>query len=621
MKMNKFFSNKYFRYGSLVISGIFMGWLFFHSPQKTTVQNVNTAEKKQETIWTCAMHPQIRMHEPGKCPICGMDLIPLNQSNAEIDPAAVHLTEDAAQLANVLTSVVTRQKPLKEVRLYGKVQTDERLLQSQVAHISGRIEKLLVNFTGEVVQKGQTLAVIYSPEIVTAQQELLEASKTKQSQPQIYEAAKERLRQWRLSESQINSIENSGNIQNNVEIVSDISGIITSRRVNNGDYVNQGTILFDVADLSRVWVLFDAYESDLQFLQKGDHLEFTVQALPGIKFSGNIAFIDPVIDPVNRVAKVRIEAENQSGRLKPEMFVTGIVHARLDEYRNMLVIPKSAVLWTGTRSIVYIKQANTDEPVFKMREIGLGPMLGNSYVITDGLMEGEEIVTQGAFSVDAAAQLEGKPSMMNPQGGKTSSMPGMIMPGDSKSDDKQNTPGMDIPSDKKDNGNAKNENSSQNTAGKVTKIDVSMDFVMKLNTVFDQYITLKDAFVQGDAKKVKQVVMDVQQSLANVDMKLLTGDANKKWMDISGKLDNFIIQISSSSDIEVQRKAFSDFSNEFYKAIKTFGLMGKTAYYQFCPMAFNEKGAFWLSTIKEIRNPYFGDKMPTCGETKETLKY
>jgi Cu(I)/Ag(I) efflux system membrane fusion protein len=173
--------------------------------------------------------------------------------------------------------------------------------------------------------------------------------------------------------------------------------------------------------------MFDAYESDLQFLQRGDNLEFTVQALPGIKFSGTIAFIDPVIDPLTRVAKVRIEAENQSGRLKPEMFVTGIVKARLDEYRNMLVIPRSAVLWTGKRSIVYVKKADSDELVFKMREIGLGPMLGNSYVITDGLTEGEEIVTRGAFSVDASAQLEGKPSMMNPQGGKTSAMPGMDM--------------------------------------------------------------------------------------------------------------------------------------------------------------------------------------------------
>jgi Cu(I)/Ag(I) efflux system membrane fusion protein len=280
--------------------------------------------------------------------------------------------------------------------------------------VSGRIEKLLVNFTGEPVQKGQTLAILYSPELMTAQQELLEASKTKQSQPEIYEAAKEKLRHWKLPDSQISAIENSGNIQTHTEIVSNTSGIITSLRVSNGDYISQGTVLFELADLSKVWVMFDAYESDLQFLRTGQDLEFTVQAMPGTKFSGTISFIDPVIDPITRVAKVRIEAENQSARLKPEMFVSGIVKARLDEFKDQLVIPRSAVLWTGTRSIVYVKQAGTNEPVFKMREIGLGPMLGNSYIVTDGLSEGEEIVTQGAFSVDASAQLNGKPSMMNP---------------------------------------------------------------------------------------------------------------------------------------------------------------------------------------------------------------
>jgi Cu(I)/Ag(I) efflux system membrane fusion protein len=413
--MKNIFSEKYVRNSLFVLGGLFIGWLFFHSPHKTDNKQELTAQNSKTTIWTCAMHPQIRMSQPGKCPICGMELIPLVQENMRsFDPGAIHLTREAAQMANVLTSVVTYKKPVKEVRLYGKIQPDERLLQSQVAYVPGRIEKLLVNFTGETVQKGQTLALLYSPELVTAQQELLEAAKTKQSQPEIYEAAKEKLRQWKLPESQIASIENSGNIQNNVELVSNSTGIIIARRVNNGDFINQGTVLFDVADLSKVWVMFDAYESDLQFLQKGDNVEFTVQALPGIKFSGNISFIDPVIDPVTRVAKVRIEADNQSGRLKPEMFVTGNVKARLDEFKDKLVIPRSAVLWTGTRSIVYVKQTGTDEPVFKIREIGLGPMLGNSYVVTDGLTEGEEIVTQGTFSVDAAAQLEGKPSMMNP---------------------------------------------------------------------------------------------------------------------------------------------------------------------------------------------------------------
>jgi membrane fusion protein, copper/silver efflux system len=428
MNMNTIFSKKYFRYGVLVIGGIFLGWLFFHSNGKLKDTIESIAQGEQATIWTCAMHPQIRLSEPGKCPICGMDLIPLKLSSVDTDPSAVHLTKEAAELANVMTSVVTKEKPLKEVRLYGKVQADERLLQSQAAHVPGRIEKLMVNFTGESVKRGQGLALIYSPELITAQQELLEAAKTKQYQPEIYEASKEKLRQWKLSENQIASIESSGIITNNFEVVSNTSGIVTAMRVNTGDHISTGTILFEVADLSMVWVQFDAYESDLQFLKTGDRIEYTVQALPGVTYSGKIEFIDPVIDPVTRVAKVRLETDNKAGLLKPEMFVTGIVKARLDEYKEMIVIPKSAVLWTGTRSIVYVKLVNTDEPVFKMREIGLGPMLGNSYVITDGLTEGEEIVTQGTFSIDAAAQLDGKPSMMNRGGGKTSSMLGMDMP-------------------------------------------------------------------------------------------------------------------------------------------------------------------------------------------------
>ena len=434
----KIFSNKYVIYSLLLIVGIFIGWLFFHSSRKNEKKPDQPTETVKSTIWTCAMHPQIRMPEPGKCPICGMDLIPLAQSSTtSIDPDAVHLSKEAAQLANVLTSVVSKQKPVKEVRLYGKVQADERLLQSQVAHVPGRIERLAVNFTGEAVVKGQVLAQIYSPELITAQQELLEASKTKQSQPAFYEAAKEKLRQWKLPDTQISTIEESGIAQNTIEVVSNTNGIVTARRVNTGDYVSQGTVLFDIADLSKVWVMFDAYESDLQFLNKGGKVSFTLQALPGNNYTGKIVFIDPVIDPVTRVAKVRVETGNQSGKLKPEMFATGIVYSTLNEYRDNQVIPKSAVLWTGKRSVVYVKQPGTDEPVFKIREIEIGPMLGESYVVMNGLSEGEEIVTSGTFSVDAAAQLEGKPSMMNPGGGKTSTMPGMDMSGDSKPKNEQ----------------------------------------------------------------------------------------------------------------------------------------------------------------------------------------
>ncbi|MDD4921271.1 MAG: efflux RND transporter periplasmic adaptor subunit [Bacteroidales bacterium] len=411
--MKRIFSNPYVRYGSMLAVGFFLGWLFFHSPEKAKEEHQHSAKESKSEIWTCSMHPQIRKSEPGLCPICGMDLIPLVQNTSSEDSLAIHLTKEAAALANVMTSVVSRQNPVKEVRLYGKVQADERLIQSQVAHIPGRIEKLMVNFTGEVVHSGQMLATIYSPDLITAQQELLEAAKSKSTQPEIYEAAKEKLNQWKLTGKQINSIELSGKVQNTVNIVSTSSGIVTARRVNIGDYVSQGSVLYEISDLAHVWVLFDAYESDLAFVNKGDRIDFTFQALPETSFSEKIKFIDPVIDPLTRVAKIRVEIDNRSGKLKPEMYATGVVKANIDKYRDKLVIPASAVLWTGKRSVVYVKLPDSGEPVFKMREIGLGIKLGNSYVVTDGLKEGEEIVTQGAFSVDAAAQLEGKPSMMD----------------------------------------------------------------------------------------------------------------------------------------------------------------------------------------------------------------
>jgi len=425
-----------------LIIGIFLGWVFFHSSPAKEENHDHAAETSKETIWTCAMHPQIRMHEPGKCPICGMQLIPLNQGGVTIDPGAIHMTKEAAQLANVLTSKVSKQSPVKELRLYGKVQADERLLQSQVSYLPGRIEKLLVNFTGEVVRKGQTLAVIYSPDLVTAQQELLETAATKESQPALYEASKDKLRQWKLTEKQIAAIETSGKVKTEFEVFASATGIVSARRVNTGDFISPGSVLFDIADLSHVWIMFDAYESDLPYLSKGQKVAFTIQAMPGTSYSGNITFIDPVLDPNTRIARVRIEINNPGGKLKPEMFATGIVQANLNEYKDKMVIPRTAVLWTGKRSVVYVKQAKTTEPIFKIREIELGPMLGNSYVVMNGLNDGEEIVTEGAFSVDASAQLEGKPSMMNPSEAKVSSLPVMDKPAD-KSQENMGMDGMD----------------------------------------------------------------------------------------------------------------------------------------------------------------------------------
>jgi len=246
----------------------------------------------------------------------------------------------------------------------------------------------------------------------------------------LLDAAREKLRLWNFTDQQIAAVEKSGKVSPIVEIKATASGTIIAKQVNQGDYINQGAVLFQIADLSRVWAVFQAYEGDLPFLKPGNMIEFTVQAIPGKLFSGKISFIDHIINPTSRTAGVRVELNNRDGKLKPEMFITGNVMASLTQYKNQLVIPQSAVLWTGKRSVVYVKVPGTSVPTFMLREIDLGPSLSGAYVVLSGLAPGEEIVTNGAFAIDASAQLEGKQSMMNQDKSKikkTSSMPEMDM--------------------------------------------------------------------------------------------------------------------------------------------------------------------------------------------------
>ena len=421
--MKPIFQNTYLRTALLVLSGLFLGWLFFHhsTPSASTNQAKTALAKHQ--IWTCAMHPQVRMEAPGQCPICGMDLIPLVENATIVNPDAIVMSESAMQIANVQTSVVTRQLPVKEIRLSGKIQPDERLIQTLPAHIPGRIDRLMVNYTGEYIHKGQTIAYIYSPELVTAEQELLEALKFKNINPGIVDAARDKLRQWMLTPAQITQIEQSGKVKDEFEIQSMLSGTVSNRRVNVGDHVGTGQSLFELVDLSHVWALFDAYESDLPWIKKGSTVNFTVESVPGKTFTGVVSFIDPTINPLTRVARVRVEVANASGLLKPEMFTTGEIKTQLGGSK-VLVVPKSAVLWTGSRSLVYVKGDDKTKNAFTLRDITLGSEIGDDYMVSGGIKDGEVIVTNGAFAVDAAAQLAGKPSMMNPAPVKKSQQPG-----------------------------------------------------------------------------------------------------------------------------------------------------------------------------------------------------
>lgn len=589
----------YIALGTLV-TGILIGSLFFGERTKETTIEQHQHEQSENTVWTCSMHPQIRQNEPGKCPICGMDLIPLNnESGSDENPMAVSMSPVAMQLANVQTSVVTKQKPVKEVRMTGKVQADERRVYSQATHFPGRIEQLMINYTGEEVQKGQTLALVYSPELVTAQEELFEAMKIKDQQPVLFNAAKEKLKNWKLTDKQIDQIISTGKSLENFPILADVSGIVLNKRVNLGDYIMKGMPVYDVVDLSQVWILFDVYESDMPWVKVGSKVEFTVQSVPGETFTGTVSFIDPVINPQTRVAKARIEFSNPRMKLKPEMFVSGIIKSELKGEDKGLVVPKTAVMWTGKRSMVYIKNTTANGVSFLMREVTLGPALGDSYVIKEGLEEGEEIAVNGTFSIDAAAQLAGKPSMMNPEGGPAVTghdHGGMSMTGSGST------------------------TGHEEHLAKSLEITISAKAKAALQPVYETYLEMKDALSKDNLSAAQKSATAMQEKLSKINMSHFKGESHNSWMKYSSDLANSLQHISHQKSIEEVRVAFQKISDVMIDMTKSFKPFEEPLYIQHCPMANNNKGADWISREKQIRNPYFGESMLTCGEIKEKIK-
>lgn len=412
---NIFRENRWLGHVLTLLVGVLLGAVAFHGCGGRSGQS----ESGEDEVWTCSMDPQVKQPSPGKCPICGMDLIKAahNETPAsDVDPDAVMLSDEALALANVETEVVGSPSGNREIRLFGKIEPDQRQQQSQSAYVGGRIERLLVSAVGDQVTKGQTLAVIYSPELYTAEQELVSAASfpTGEQRQALVDAASEKLRLLNVPQSLIDDVLKSGKASPYVELKANTSGTVVRKDVSQGDYVRQGESLLQVANLSRVWAIFQAYETDLPFIRKGQEVLFSAEALPGETFSGRVSFVDPVLNGQTRTAGVRVELTNGGGRFKPEMLLVGHVVASIGKYADEgVVIPKSAVLWTGRRSVVYVKDDAQSQPTFLLRQVTLGPALPDGYVVTDGLAEGEEIVTNGAFSIDAAAQLDGKRSMMS----------------------------------------------------------------------------------------------------------------------------------------------------------------------------------------------------------------
>ncbi len=648
----------------LVVVAFFLGFMIRGGgPEMTMVPEVHehASGEAQAQIWTCSMHPQIRMSEPGQCPICGMDLIPATtSSNEETGERELKLSQKAVKLADIQTTPVERKYVSVVIRMVGKVDYDETRLGNITAWVPGRLDRLYVDYTGISVRKGDHMVYLYSPELLTAQEELIQAVRAmdelKESGMRIMretalrtvEASREKLRLWGLTGNQIAEIEKKGKASDHITIYSPMEGVVIEKHVEEGAYVKTGTRLYTIADLSHLWIRLDAYESDLVWLRYGQEVHVETEAYPGEVFKGTIAFIDPVLDSKTRTVKVRVNVPNADGRLKPEMFVRTTVHAHVAESGKVmdeamagkwicpmhpdiikdhagscdicgmplarteslgyapvsgggedtapLVIPASAPLITGKRAVVYVAHSKK-EGIFEGREIVLGPRAGDYYLVSDGLEQGERVVVNGNFKIDSALQILAKPSMMNPEGGVQ--MAGHSQHGDMVMPQAE---AKDAPKRAKQ------------------KTQMPMAFREQIDEVLTAYFGIHEALHQDKAKDVRKRGKGLMSALKAVDMGLLSGDAHMAWMKELGDLNKQATVLEKSSDINRQREAFYLVSETLTSVVKQFGSSGKQAVLQFhCRMAFDNRGADWLQNESEVQNPYFGQAMPQCGEQIATL--
>ena len=588
---------KYIFYIGILTVGLFLGSNFFGKNSNTEIEHTHTSAVETNKMWTCSMHPQIMRPEAGDCPICGMDLIPMESNLEGLLEDQFKLSDNAMALANIQTSIVG--KSISDINtgivLSGKIVENENETATIPAHFDGRIEKLYLKSLGERVVKGQAIADVYSPTLIAAQQELITAFRIKESQPQLYKAVKNKLKNWMIDDVQLKEIETTGQVKKRVTIYSHITGVVRAISINEGSHIMHGKPIFKVSNLKTVWANFDVYENQISQISKGQDIVVTTNTYPNKEFTDQVDFIDPILDTKTRTVKLRVVLNNKEGLFKPGMFVKGRINRVVLNKKELVIIPSSAVLWTGKRSVIYIKN-DPIQPVFEMREITLGNKTGANYVVLDGLNNGDEIVTNGTFTVDAAAQLQGKKSMMNKDVSK-------VMIGHKEYHTKEE--------------NASTTNKSHIKKNKILKTSIA--FKNKLQTVFNNYIQLKDAFVDEDSNSAMLESKNLLANLTKVDMKLVTDKvSHSNWMSMEKEIRTAATSILNTSNITDQRNYFKRLSAALMDAIQVFGV-NETVFVEFCPMADSNKGAYWLSKEEKVINPYFGKRMLTCGEVKQVI--
>ena len=639
---------------------------------------------EQATVWTCSMHPQIQLPEPGKCPICSMDLIPLvAHDQEEGGPRELSVSDHAAALMELETTPVERRFVNAEVRMVGKVAYDETRLSTITAWVPGRLERLFVDYTGVAVSQGDHLVELYSPELLSAQEELLQAAAaarrlTDASAPAVRRAAeataaasREKLRLWGLTPPQIEGIEQRGSASDRVTIYAPAGGIVVHMYAREGMYVKTGAQIYTIADLTRVWVELNAYESDLHWVRYGQEVVFAAEAYPGKSYRGTIAFIQPVLDEGTRTVKVRVNVENPDLELKPGMFVRARVLATVAEGGHVasaalagkwispmhpevvkdepgscdvcgmalvraedlgyvtaapahapLVIPASAPLITGRRAVVYVELAGRDRPTYEGREVTLGPKAGDYFTVEEGLSEGERVVINGAFKLDAELQIRARPSMMSPEGG--------VPVGGHGAHGSHGTPsssagtgtamsGLEMANPHRDHAESPTPD-PHSMAERADPSELSPAFAGQLGDLVKTYLDIQESLASDRGDRAAQLADAATRALGRVDMSLVHGADHVEWMSRADSLEQSLKRLSAAADTDEARRHFSALSEQMLATVKHFGAPDGALYQAYCPMALDFAGATWIQGAEEISNPYFGASMLRCGTIQEVLQ-
>ena len=376
-------------------------------------KKLEQSQESEKTLWTCGMHPEVISEEPGICPICHMDLTPLKSRPAEGGRTTIEIDSVTRRNIGLITELVELRDLSLTVRSNGVVKAAEDKLTEVNARVSGWVEKLYVNQTGIQVAKGEPLYELYSPELVSAQEEYLIVLKMAENlgsvsrtgeydkATEIISAAKRRLELWNISPQQIAALESSGEIKNTMTIVSPADGFILRKNIVEGSAVMPGMELFQITDLSDVWVIAQIFEYEMSWIKAGDGILITSAYDLSLEIHGEIDYIYPTVDPISRTGEARIALPNSDYRLKPDMYLIVTIFA--NTRRNAVSVSKQAVIRSGKRDIVFV---DIGDGRFEPREVHLGLETDMYYEITHNLKAGEKVVTSAQFLLDSEAKLQ-----------------------------------------------------------------------------------------------------------------------------------------------------------------------------------------------------------------------